>query len=105
MSATATDPRMDDVQLAIETTAAIERAMVCATVILTTVENRPLRAGDVRALERAGMAGWEVDIFRIVRDESLSPTMRAKAMKIWIEKRALVAEQARKMAHALVRKD
>lgn len=96
---------LDALQLAMLTTAAIERAMVCATVIIATVEDRALRPGDIRTLERAGMAGWEVEVFRIVRDESASPALRAQAMRVWHEKRELVATEARKMARALTRKD
>lgn len=89
-------------RLATETTAAIQKAMTIAAIVISTAENRPLRQSDMPAMLRAGMAGWEMDCFRILGDESYPATLRGRAMKVWSQNYHTAKAAARKMAEALV---
>lgn len=81
---------------------AMQQAMTTAAIIICTLDgDRKLRKSDVPDLERAGMAGWEVEIYRIVADEALTQTLRGKALQSYKEARPRIAAEARKMARAL----
>jgi hypothetical protein len=91
-----------DRQLGEETVAAMQKAMMTATVIITTVKGRKLNKSDVNDLAAAGLSGWDCAIFKIVGDESYSVELRGEAIKLWATRRSMIIEQARKMARALV---
>lgn len=81
---------------------AIQKAMSTAAIIVCTLDGeRQLRRTDIPDLERAGMAGWEVEIYRIVGDLALSQTLRGKALRSYREARPRVALEVRRMARAL----